>query len=59
MVAEMLQVFVYSEEVWVNIAKSITMAEEQLSSFIDLSEITIKLLIRQTRRDLFFYEKCK
>jgi len=56
-VADMLKFMVYAEEVWVNLARSITMIEEQLHSFQEISEVTIKLLIRQSRRDVYFFEK--
>lgn len=59
MISEMLKMLIYAEEVWVNVARSITMTEEQVKSFADVSEFTLQLLIRQTRRDIFFYEKWK
>jgi hypothetical protein len=59
LVFDMLKYIVYAEEVWVNVARSITMIEEQLTAFREMSEITVKLLIRQSRRDIFFYEKCR
>lgn len=57
MITEMLKLLIYAEEVWVNVARCITMTEEQIQSFSDISEVAVQLLIRQTRRDLFFYEK--
>lgn len=57
LIGKMLRYIIYAEEVWVNIAKCITMVEEQLQAFKEISEVTIKLLIRQSRRDIFFYEK--
>ena len=59
MISEMLKALIYSEEVWINVARSITLTEEQLSSISDLTEVTIQLLIRQTRRDIYFYDKWK
>lgn len=56
---DMLTQIVYCEEVWVNLARSITIIEEQLSAFNDISEVTLQLLIRRTRRDIFFFEKCR
>lgn len=55
--AELLRNIVYAEEVWVNVARSITMIEEQLQAFREISEVTLQLLIRQSRRDIFFFEK--
>mmetsp|Transcript_4418 Transcript_4418/g.5076 ORF Transcript_4418/g.5076 Transcript_4418/m.5076 type:complete len:211 (-) Transcript_4418:82-714(-) len=54
---ELLKNLVYAEEVWVNVARSISMIEEQVQAFKEVSEVTIQLLIRQSRRDIFFYEK--
>lgn len=56
---DLLKNVVYAEEVWVNVARSITMIEEQLQVFREVSEVTIQLLIRQSRRDIFFFEKWK
>jgi hypothetical protein len=57
MVFDFLKYTIYAEEVWVNLARSITMIEEQVHAFQNISEITIQLLIRQSRRDIFFFEK--
>jgi len=57
LLAELLRNIVYAEEVWVNVARSIAMIEEQIQAFNEISEITIQLLIRQSRRDIFFFEK--
>lgn len=58
-ISEMLKAVVYAEEVWVNVARSITMIEEQLQAFREISEVTVQLLIRQSRRDIFFFDKCR
>lgn len=59
MIIEMLKALAYAEELWVNVARSIALIQEQLEFFTELPKKTTDLLIRQSRRDLYFYEKCK
>ncbi|CAI2365766.1 unnamed protein product [Moneuplotes crassus] len=59
LLAELFRNIVYAEEVWVNIARSITLIEEEIKVFDNANEMSIQLLIRQSRRDIFFFEKCK
>lgn len=45
-------ILAYVQEVWANLARSISVTEEELNSIVDVSTSALEILIRQTRKDI-------
>jgi len=41
-------ILAYVQEVWANLARSISVTEEELNSIVDISTSALEILIRQT-----------
>ena len=54
----LLVTILYMQEVWVNVAKTITIVEEEVQSLMELSAQGLQVLIDSTRKDMIMLQKC-
>ena len=54
----LLVTILYMQEVWVNVAKTITIVEEEVQSLMELSAQGLQVLIDSTRKDMIMLGKC-